>query len=545
MELDLTVNSPGEIRSCLVAAFDSIQDERHQARLPLQVAPLDWPFLRQALKSRKWPPGSKSALLQLFAGLIPTRSWAYEKGHAIDPRCPCGLIDDPPHRLQGCSHTQVAANSITPEALQRSLARLPRPYASRKALKVTINGEDTDIADFQWDTSRPLYSDGSCKYVDDPDLAIAASAVFQVTADGGTKAASMSVPEGHPCSAVCAEHMALLMVEAFTPPGQQVSLVVDCQALVQGFEATTAQRASYRNKFAGYWQVAHQVIRDIHKVKSHMTRAQAESASQVEWWHGNSTVDWLANVALPQYPQVELDDFFRDAKVQKSTLRQVCDHLSQVENMAPMARLLKENPRTKAAKEQAKARRRHCWTWQGSRRLCTLCGIAPRTQDVGTLRRPCAGSIPGYEVIHGTHRMRITGIVASGAALVFCKQCGSYGQSRFANLRLPCQGRPSAATRTMHKRLLRGQHPLTQVSLLPHVAWRPDQVSKVGPPTDPVPLPHAPGPPQQVGTHRSGVLTGQLEVLAGYEQGLAHAVQTDQDSSDEDVFAHGFDLAEP
>jgi hypothetical protein len=45
----------------------------------------------------------------------------------------------------------------------------------------------------------------------------------------------MAVPENHPCSAVYAEHMALLMVEAFTPPGQQVELVVDCQALVHGF----------------------------------------------------------------------------------------------------------------------------------------------------------------------------------------------------------------------------------------------------------------------------------------------------------------------
>jgi hypothetical protein len=62
--------------------------------------------------------------------------------------------------------------------------------------------------------------------------------------------------------------------------------VVDCQALVQGFQATDQTRASYRNKFAFFWQVAHQVIGDIHKIKSHMKRAQAEELNQVEWLQG-------------------------------------------------------------------------------------------------------------------------------------------------------------------------------------------------------------------------------------------------------------------
>jgi hypothetical protein len=134
-------------------------------------------------------------------------------------------------------------------------------------------------------------------------------------------------------------------------------LVADCQALVQGFEATEAARAPYRNKFAGYWQVAHQVISDIHKVKSHMTKAQAEGLGQLVWWHGNSTVDWLANLALPQYPEVDLAEFTQADKQQKLTLRQVCQHLSQVEKLTPLGKLLKEHPRTKAGRDRSQVRK--------------------------------------------------------------------------------------------------------------------------------------------------------------------------------------------
>jgi hypothetical protein len=45
--------------------------------------------------------------------------------------------------------------------------------------------------------------------------------------------------------------------------------------------------------------------------------------------------------------------------------------------------------------------------------------------------------------------------------------------------------------------------------------------------------------------HASGDdLAQQLDLLAGFERGLVHAVQAELDSSEEDVFAHGFGLDE-
>jgi hypothetical protein len=269
-----------------------------------------------------------------------------------------------------------------------------------------------------------------------------------------------------------------------------------------------------------------------------------------------------------------------------------------VEAMAPMGRLLRQHPRTKASKAAAQSRLQHAWVWHCDRRLCQRCGIMPRRQDCSSYRVHCPGHISGHSQVHASHKMRHTTVLGAEFSLVFCKSCGSYGQSRFAKLRQVCPGRPSAATRTMHKRLLQGKHPLTQVPLAPHIAWRPPPPRcrqhfehivphvrlphllnhVVAPPMQglhpltQVPLqPHVRWqctPPLQVPTylaassgrppaadlaqHRSPAadtqaeeLARQLDDLAGLERGSVQAVQTADDSSDEDVFAHGFALDEP
>jgi hypothetical protein len=109
------------------------------------------------------------------------------------------------------------------------LYKIARPdTCPNQPFKLTVKGEVQEVAYFKWNPNMPLCSDGSCKNVDDPELAIAASVACQYTQDGSTQIASMSVPAGHPCSAVYAEQMTLLMVEAFTPPHQQFEPVADC-----------------------------------------------------------------------------------------------------------------------------------------------------------------------------------------------------------------------------------------------------------------------------------------------------------------------------
>jgi hypothetical protein len=141
IELDLKVNPPAKARACLIKAFENQQDHQHQRRLPGTAPTLDWHLLRKLVRSKEWNPSAKGTLLQLYAGNILARSWAYEHGYPVDPRCPCGHIDDAPHRLGGCEHTRVAKEPITPEDTVQLVGRLERPVpATRPALRLTKEG---------------------------------------------------------------------------------------------------------------------------------------------------------------------------------------------------------------------------------------------------------------------------------------------------------------------------------------------------------------------------------------------------------------------
>jgi hypothetical protein len=61
--------------------------------------------------------------------------------------------------------------------------------------------------------------------------------------------------------------------------------------------------------FFGFWHTAHHVLAAVHKVKSHMNRAQATELDQIEWSQGNTLADLQANLALPRHQEIELTDF--------------------------------------------------------------------------------------------------------------------------------------------------------------------------------------------------------------------------------------------
>jgi hypothetical protein len=79
LELDLKLNPPAEVQASLVTVFEAKLDRVHQTRHPPETPWFDWPRLRRFLRSHcsHWRPAYKSVLLQLFAGHIPTRSWAH------------------------------------------------------------------------------------------------------------------------------------------------------------------------------------------------------------------------------------------------------------------------------------------------------------------------------------------------------------------------------------------------------------------------------------------------------------------------------------
>jgi hypothetical protein len=64
-------------------------------------------------------------------------------------------------------------------------------------------------ADFQWALNREVYTDGSCKYIEDKSLTIASSAAVQIDDQGNTRVATFALPSDYPRSAVVAEHVAV------------------------------------------------------------------------------------------------------------------------------------------------------------------------------------------------------------------------------------------------------------------------------------------------------------------------------------------------
>jgi hypothetical protein len=94
--------------------------------------------------------------------------------------------------------------------------------------------------------------------------------------------------------------------------------------------------------------------------------------------HGNTLADLQANLALPRHQKIELADFLKAHKQQKSGLKPICMHLAAIEKLAHMAAIFKKQPRTKQAAHQPRAKARHVWAWQADRRVCLTCGMAPR-----------------------------------------------------------------------------------------------------------------------------------------------------------------------
>jgi hypothetical protein len=148
IEIDLAINPPAEVKASLTKAFEARLDELHQGRLLAGTPPLDWGRLRTALRSRRWQPAAKGVLLQAYSGHLVSRTWAFKQGYPLDPYCPCGQVDDPPHRLQGCEHTHKAKQSWEPKDLEQAICHLarPRPTAYQE-LTLKKNGVEIDMSE--------------------------------------------------------------------------------------------------------------------------------------------------------------------------------------------------------------------------------------------------------------------------------------------------------------------------------------------------------------------------------------------------------------
>jgi hypothetical protein len=223
--------------------------------------------------------------------------------------------------------------------------RMAPSHEAYTGIVCRIDGDKVSEDSFQWEPGHPVYTDGSCKYVTDPRLAISAAAAVQVLPNGGTRTVTTDITRDRPQSAVFAEHVALFLAAYYNQNADTgVQVVADCQAVIDGFRQTPSTQLNYRAKLGGFWMQVHDHAADIIKVKSHQSPAQASARGEGHLWHGNWLADLKANEALPKYDADELNQYLREQTQRASILRRACTRLAAYEKYDPIAGILKQHP---------------------------------------------------------------------------------------------------------------------------------------------------------------------------------------------------------
>jgi hypothetical protein len=161
------------------------------------------------------------------------------------------------------------------EHIQALLKAEAPPQVNRQVIDhARQHDKQVESKDMVW-SNDPIFSDGSCKDVADKHIARASAALVQPNPVGTLTCLASAVPAHLPQSAVMAEHWALALLVATVQLEQQVMLISDCQAGVNGLQAPEAQVHSYRTKFGGFWQEAQAHVKACFKVPAHLTKEQA------------------------------------------------------------------------------------------------------------------------------------------------------------------------------------------------------------------------------------------------------------------------------
>ena len=210
----------------------------------------------------------------------------------------------------------------------------PRPNSQGDTIICKIDGVEVDHANFSWEPGTIVYTDGSCKHVSDPEIAVAASAAVQITSEGQRLTATLAISSEFPRSAVVAEHMALFVASYFATPDAPLTVASDCQAVVQGAGQSMESKMNYSRKMGGFWVMIGGNIEKVLKVKAHLTRQEAADRNELGFHAGNELADHCANQALPTFNEVELAAYLKVEGRSKRILEAI-EALARADNGSP------------------------------------------------------------------------------------------------------------------------------------------------------------------------------------------------------------------
>ena len=180
--LDLTSQSPAMLKHYIRRAYDILRDKEatdkilNKGNWPHETPPA-WGTIRRFLRSRKIVKDNKEAILQLMYGTTPHSHWLWTHGWQVSPPCNlCKKHIDNTHILSGCGELppqEVNYSNWSARLVQKAI---PPKLATKQGYQCYIDGKPVCWELFHFDITMPIYTDGSAKHVQLPEIAVCAAA---------------------------------------------------------------------------------------------------------------------------------------------------------------------------------------------------------------------------------------------------------------------------------------------------------------------------------------------------------------------------------
>ena len=256
-------------------------------------------------------------MLRMLAGSVLTPAKLADWGYKVDTICPrCGQEDTIEHRLLECpagEELREPIRDMDPELRTKARCILAAPalppFGGHLGQYRMLAGEFVKGEPFFLEKFGPVYVDGSVVDPTSP-LARAAFAALQIYQGKVVRAVIGTVSPDLPQTSDVAEHLAIVMVsELAAAGGEEVKHVIisDCASAVRSFTVGGRVADHHASPHAGFWRdVKRQCIKEVIKVKAHLTRDQAEARGEGHMWEGNYHVDILARDAARAYDVTDL-----------------------------------------------------------------------------------------------------------------------------------------------------------------------------------------------------------------------------------------------
>jgi hypothetical protein len=463
--LDLTTQSPAMLKHYIRRAYESLRDQEATAKITSRGhwthdTPPAWGIIRRFLKSKKVERAHKETILQLMYGTTPHQQWLWVHGWKVSPTCDlCNKHIDDAHVLKGCGELPPQEGNFRNWSIRLRQKKVPAKLDTKNGFQCFIDGKAVDWENFYFDIAMPIYTDGSAKNVQLPEIAVCAAAAWQVDSRGVYRVVVFQMPQGSPQSAIMAEFKALSIAIRALPENGNAHIVSDCQSVIT--EATRRFKQDHPNsKFAGELRGQGLArVGKISKVAAHQTLAQAVLLGQGDWWFGNDQADWWAKDTLNTTGKdgVAYIEWNKDTY---GFLLKLAEHICAVVLPRPDPVLSKLPRVLKGQKKDLEVVSPHCFVWHRERWTCTLCGCSKKNMHSKLNNRSCEDILRITRQAHSSHSLQV-GWLIGNVPLVFCSKCSCYTTSNSVGLPLECRPR-GKSKKTIHSRLCARQHPISR-----------------------------------------------------------------------------------